>query len=165
MRIGGGVLYLGLPLIYMTSLSIRLRLHYTNLSNSSMTAVLTTSMTLRIILSVRGTLVHGGSFAVSSTSNPSRSGGTTHVLSGNRREPTNPVLSLSHQPAPTAYAVPLGQKERSDWGAPEYDGKSSVGDNKEAGFPIEPTESNEENLGVKITVDTQTDYESYGRAK
>jgi hypothetical protein len=50
-----------------------------------MAAVLTTSMTLRIILNVRGSLAHGGTFANSAHSNSvSNSSGsrTTHVHSG-----------------------------------------------------------------------------------
>ncbi|CAL1713300.1 unnamed protein product [Somion occarium] len=131
---------------------------------TSMTAVLTTSMTLRVILSVRGTLVHGGSFAVTSSSHGSRSGGTTHVISANRREPTNPVISLNQQ-TPATYAVPLGAtKERDQWVGAEYDGKSSVGDNKEGVYPIDPIAepTDPANLGVKITVNTETDYDGYG---
>ncbi|KAH8104517.1 hypothetical protein BXZ70DRAFT_888058 [Cristinia sonorae] len=121
---------------------------------TSMAAVLTTSMSLRIILSVRGSLVQGGSFAVTSASNPSRSGGTTHVISASRRDaPTNPVISFS-QPAPVTYALPLEGKE-GDW-ANEYDGKSSVGD-KDGAF------DRPHDAGVKITVNTETDYGFQGR--
>jgi len=128
---------------------------------TSMAAVLTTSMTLRIILSVRGSLVSGGSFAVTSASNPSRSGGTTHVISASRRgdAATNPVLSL--QPTPGTYAVPLEGKER-DWVA-EYDGKSSVGD-KEGAFDSPRSPVLVDN-GVKITVATETDYDGPFQAK
>ena len=123
---------------------------------TSMAAVLTTSMTLRIILSVRGTLREGGSFAVSSTSHPSRSGGTTHVISTNRAPTSNPVLSLQQPTSqPATYQVPLEGKER-DW-VGEYD-KNSVGDNKEGAFPIDPA-----NPGVKITIDRETDFDNkYG---
>ena len=50
---------------------------------TSMAAVLTASMTMRIILAVRGSLRQGGSFAVSSGTHPSRSG-TTHVVTASR---------------------------------------------------------------------------------
>ncbi|KAI0075051.1 hypothetical protein K474DRAFT_1685471 [Panus rudis PR-1116 ss-1] len=125
---------------------------------TSMAAVLTTSMTLRIILSVRGSLVRGGSFAVSSSSHPSRSGGT---LSAGRPQPTNQILSLQ-QPAPATYAVPLGNKERGEWVAGDYDGKNSVNDNKEGVYAID-NPADPANLGVKITVDTETDYENFAR--
>ena len=47
---------------------------------TSMAAVLTTSMTLRIILGVRGTLAYGGSFAgASSASSGSRTAHATYV--------------------------------------------------------------------------------------
>ncbi len=129
---------------------------------TSMAAVLTTSMTLRIILSVRGTLVHGGSFAVSSTSHPSRSGGTTHVISTNRNIPgvtSNPVLSLQQQ-QPATYTVPLEGKER-DWVGGEYDNK--IVDNKEGVFPIDNPPANP--AGVKITIDTETDFAGRYAAK
>jgi hypothetical protein len=47
---------------------------------TSMAAVLTTTMTLRIILSVRGSLAQGGNYAGSSVNSSNR--GTTHNLSG-----------------------------------------------------------------------------------
>ncbi|TCD65097.1 hypothetical protein EIP91_003071 [Steccherinum ochraceum] len=129
---------------------------------TSMAAVLTTSMTLRIILSVRGSLVSGGSFAVTSASHPSRSGGTTHVISASRRgdAATNPVLSLQ-QPQPATYTVPLEAKER-EWVGTEYDGKSSVGD-KEVFDPATPRSPHDN--GVKITVATETDYDAPFQAK
>ncbi|KAI0785233.1 hypothetical protein C8Q75DRAFT_723082 [Abortiporus biennis] len=132
---------------------------------TSMAAVLTTSMTLRIILNVRGTLAHGGSFAVSSTSHPSRSGGTTHVLSANRvggpvGVTSNPqILSLQQQSQPATFAVPLEGKERPNW-ENEYD--KSGADNKGV-FPATVdvdgvTDTPVIDEGVKITVDTETDY-------
>lgn len=47
---------------------------------TSMAAVLTTTMTLRIILSVRGSLAQGGNYAGSTVNSSNR--GTTHNLSG-----------------------------------------------------------------------------------
>lgn len=47
---------------------------------TSMAAVLTTTMTLRIILSVRGSLAQGGTYAGSTVNSSNR--GTTHNLSG-----------------------------------------------------------------------------------
>jgi hypothetical protein len=56
---------------------------------TSMTAVLTTTMTLRIILSVRGSLAQGGSYAGSAISSSNR-GNSTHVLSSSGRNPNPP---------------------------------------------------------------------------
>lgn len=140
-----------------------MRAPISHILSHSMAAVLTTSMSLRIILSVRGSLNHGGSFAVTSASNPSRSGGTTHVISASRRGdvPVNPVLSLQ-QPVPGTYAVPLEGKER-DWVGAEFDGKSSVVGDKEGAFdsPRPPIIDD----GVKITVATETDYDVPFQAK
>ena len=55
---------------------------------TSMAAVLTTTMTLRNILSVRGSLAQGGSFAGSSSAAASAgSRGTTHVISTRATNP------------------------------------------------------------------------------
>ena len=123
---------------------------------TSMAAVLTASMTMRIILAVRGSLANGGSFAVSSTSNPSRSGNTTHVISASRpagQPPVNPVLSL-RGPTEAPYAVPLEQADKvgADW-----DGKSSVGGRDQKVTEIYPTESPVEQTGVHVTVETEND--------
>lgn len=61
----------------------------------NMAAVLTTTMTLRIILSVRGSLAQGGSYAGSSVSS-SNCANTTHLLSAGRPNPahrTQPPLA------------------------------------------------------------------------
>jgi len=122
---------------------------------TSMAAVLTTSMTLRIILSVRGSLVSGGSFAGSSTANAS-SVRTAHVLSsaigrsGGQVGPTG-VYTLDDLRTD-------GQVKSNDW-CPESgdaDGKSSI-----KGDEI----VNIGNDGVKVTVDTEVEYSSgpYGK--
>ncbi|PIL22575.1 hypothetical protein GSI_15264 [Ganoderma sinense ZZ0214-1] len=139
---------------------------------TSMAAVLTASMSMRIILAVRGSLASGGSFAVSSSSNPSRSGNTTHVISANRGAgqggaPPNPVLSLRgndlHNPS-AMYTVPLadGDKAVADW-----DGKSSVGGVRDQKvteiFPIESQTGSQE--GVHVTVETENDFGGYQKEK
>ncbi|KAI0657378.1 hypothetical protein C8Q70DRAFT_919863 [Cubamyces menziesii] len=149
---------------------------------TSMAAVLTASMTMRIILAVRGSLAKGGSYAVSSSSNPSRSrsGNTTHVLSSARvgagaggagtgiPPGTNPVLSIGRVGAdqPTTYAVPLGA---GDKGGADWDGKSSVGgrDQKEGDiFPAEsPVEVPPVPEGVRVTVESETDFGGYAKEK
>ncbi|KAI0345737.1 hypothetical protein BDW22DRAFT_1369962 [Trametopsis cervina] len=123
---------------------------------TSMAAVLTTSMTLRIILSVRGSLAKGGSFAVSSAH--SHSHPSTHVISAQRSAGAGPVLSLQN-PHQGPYTVPLGGDGKArDWS----DDKASdaivepKGDGVYAEDVIEPTE--ETPKGVKITIDTETDY-------
>lgn len=141
---------------------------------TSMAAVLTTTMTLRIILSVRGSLVQGGSFAGSSSAGTSSAtagthgtgrGGTTHVISTRHTggAPTPNVLQLNSQlsrgAAQTFSISEMGaDKARNDW---DTDGKSvgSVND-KEAPFV---SDKSEENIamadeyggapGVKITID------------
>ncbi|KAG8838816.1 hypothetical protein FRC18_002490 [Serendipita sp. 400] len=63
---------------------------------TSMAAVLTTTMTLRIILSVRGSLAEGGSYAGSSVSSSARAA-STHVLSSGGR------AGLPNPPHPSSF--------------------------------------------------------------
>ena len=131
---------------------------------TSMTAVLTASMSMRIVLAVRGSLVSGGSFAVTSSSHPSRSGNTTHVLSANRA-PANPVLSVGAGRDPVGpYAVPLqgADKAAADW----EDGKSSVGgrDQKAEIFPIDTSVAGQPN-GVRVTVESETNFDGFPKEK
>jgi hypothetical protein len=121
---------------------------------TSMAAVLTTSMTLRIILSVRGSLAKGGSFAVSSAH--SHSHPSTHVISAQRSG--GPVLSLQ-QPQQGTYTVPLGADGKTrDW----TDDKASdaIVEGKGDGvYPVDSAMTGEDGpKGVKITIDTETDY-------
>lgn len=126
---------------------------------TSMAAVLTTSMTLRIILSVRGSLKDGGSYAVSSTSAHSRSNPSTHVISTHRPAgaPGNPVVSFQQ---PGMYPVTLTggeNKGNNDW----TDDKASdqMAEVKGEGVFPEPAgtpTSEDAPKGVKITIDRET---------
>jgi len=129
---------------------------------TSMAAVLTTSMTLRIILSVRGSLASGGSFAVSSTAH-SHSRPSTHNISAHRPggPQSNPVVSFQ-QPHQGTFTIGLDGKR--DW----VDDKNSesVGEGKEE-FPRDHGHAVTDNgpIGVKVTIDTETDYEEAYRRK
>ena len=122
---------------------------------TSMAAVLTTSMTLRIILSVRGTLKNGGSYAVSSTSH-SHSGPSTHVISTARVPGAqgNPVVSFQQQ---GTFPVTLGAEgEANEWS----DDKASdqMAEVKGEGvFPEHPETPTPDDgpKGVKITIDRE----------
>ncbi len=127
-------------------------------------------MSMRIILAVRGSLASGGSFAVSSSSNPSRSGNTTHVISANRGAgqggvPANPVLSLRANDHPAAmYAVPLADADKT---GTDWDGKSSVNGGRDQKvteiFPVESQTGGQE--GVRVTVETENDFGGYQKEK
>jgi len=127
---------------------------------TSMAAVLTTSMTLRIILSVRGSLNQGGSFA----------GGSAH--SGNSRS-TN-VISTSRSQvgpgAPQTFDLSRVSKvaEGGEWhlGPAEGDGKSSVNESDRTGAILPVGTHPEAPGGVKITIDREIEYDdAYPRAK
>jgi hypothetical protein len=111
---------------------------------TSMAAVLTTSMSLRIVLSVRGSLAHGGSFALSGTSGTSSSSRTTHVISTRSGAPTN---ISSHTPH-TYTLDEMRSKTDGEWAVGE-DAKSSVTESK--GAVLE----DKGNAGVKVVVDRQ----------
>jgi len=106
---------------------------------TSMAAVLTSSMTLRIILSVRGSLEQGGSFSLSASA--AHSSRTTHVISGRSGNPSN-----ISQP-PTFTLDELQTKPEGQWGPID---KSSLTDSKD--FVSE---------GVKITIDRDIDVGGY----
>ena len=113
-----------------------------------MAAVLTTSMSLRIILSVRGTLVAGGSFAGSAQSG-SR---TTHIISTRSGAPTN----ISSQSPHTYTLDDMRSKAEGEW--PDADGKSSIKEAKGEVLPINPTAGGD--LGVKVTVNREVEYDN-----
>ncbi|KAL0961026.1 hypothetical protein HGRIS_006017 [Hohenbuehelia grisea] len=132
---------------------------------TSMAAVLTTSMTLRIILSVRGSLHHGGSFALSSgtagssTATASSRGNTTHVLSSARSgQPPQGGVSLTGAPGHTYTLDDLqASKTEPEW----HDGDSkqrSLHDLK----PLDVVQTPDRGPGmegVKITIDKQVGYD------
>ena len=115
-----------------------------------MAAVLTSSMTLRIILSVRGSLELGGSFALSaSVGNSSRS---THIVSGRSGNPTNGSIQ------PNTFTLDdLRTKPESEW-AVDPDNKSSINiaDRKTNLVPDHFREPNNRSMGVKVTIDKDT---------
>jgi hypothetical protein len=91
-----------------------------------MTAVITTTMTLRIILSVRGTLHYGGSFAGVWSSSSGTNTASRGV--GSARAPANPppVLQInSHtHPAHTYTIDGISQKVEHGWDGSE--GKNEI---------------------------------------
>src|SRR6267378_2339543 len=112
-----------------------------------MAAVLTTSMSLRIILSVRGSLQHGGSFALSDSSAATasrstqgisfpRSGGAITNISTHGPQHTYTLDEMRTRPA-----------SRSSGRPGESDAKSSVH------FLSDDTP-----LGLKVTIDREIGY-------
>ncbi|KAI0269893.1 hypothetical protein BC834DRAFT_863795 [Gloeopeniophorella convolvens] len=135
---------------------------------TSMTAVITTTMTLRIILSVRGSLSEGGSFAgvwssSSGTHTASRGVGSARVPAN-----ANSVLQInSHTHAAPTYTLDaIGQKAEHGWDGsdgkpdiipiPEHDRKGSPMNDSDydAGYAI-PSPTVPGLQGVKITVDRE----------
>ena len=123
---------------------------------TSMAAVLTTTMTLRIILSVRGSLKDGGSYAVSSAH--SHSHPSTHVISTHRAAgaPGTGVVSFQQPGGP--FPVSLGQEGKvQDWS----DDKASDQMAEVKGDSVFPMEqppvhpAEDAPKGVKITIDRE----------
>lgn len=122
---------------------------------TSMTAVLTTTMTLRIILGVRGPLERGGAFSgtYSSTAatsyggrSQSHSRGTTHVIS----TPARSAGAVATKDKGQTYTLDIGAEGKE--GAPWAPDAGSVHD-KDGGVFGAP-----DGVNVKVTVDRDTDY-------
>lgn len=123
---------------------------------TSIAAVLTASMTLRIILSVRGSLAQGGSFALS---NSSQSGSTrnTHVITTRTGGvPTN-VSTRAH----TYTLDEMRTKPEADWPgndkASESEAKPAILDGNDA--------EQHQPVGVKITINREVGYDETYTAK
>ena len=127
--------------------------------NTSMAAVLTVSMSLRIILSVRGPLDYGGNFSLSVGTNSSSR--TTHV--GGTRSANHPTnISAQH---PHTYTLDdLRPKPEGEWRISDTDVKSSMPDDDavvKTGF----VEATHDANGVKITIDKEIGYDETPYAK
>ncbi|KAF4617589.1 hypothetical protein D9613_005921 [Agrocybe pediades] len=131
---------------------------------TSMAAVLTTSMSLRIILSVRGTLEHGGSFALSGSTGATSSR-TTHVISGARSG--NHATNISTHTPHTYTLDELRTKPEGEWPGADVDTKSSVhgADGIDGVKNTGLNRSESDSVGVKITIDREIGYEGDPRYK
>jgi len=132
----------------------------------SMAAVITTTMTLRIILSVRGSLVYGGSFSAVWPSSTGTHTASPGVASARVPANTHSVLQITSNvhSAPTYTIDGIRQKTEHGWdGAegksdiipipiPENDQKPMESSEYEADFSKAPGLQ-----GVKITVDREVD--------
>ena len=116
---------------------------------TSMTAVLTTSMTLRIVLSLRGDLANGGSLPGSSTHASSRG---THVISTGIGRSTGQV-GTGGVPTYTLDEIRSNNavKPGSEWYAETEDERKM----DKAGEIVDIGRE-----GVKITVDREVEYDS-----
>lgn len=135
---------------------------------TSMAAVLTTSMTLRIILSIRSTLDRGGSFALSATSGhgtSSRSGTTPHGLSAmSHNNPTGTGVRSanihnisSHTPHLYTLDEMRGSKPEAGWDGAD---DRSVGTESKG-----PHNDLVHEDGVRITINREVADERMGYAK
>lgn len=125
-----------------------------------MAAVLTTSMSLRIILSVRGSLAHGGSFALSA-STQTGSSRTTHVIS--TRSNAIPTNVSTHNAGHTFTLDDMRSKTEADWVAND---KASDAEGKPTVFDSQDSDNQRGAVGVKITIDREVGYdETYHHAK
>ncbi|KAJ7488105.1 hypothetical protein FB451DRAFT_1529132 [Mycena latifolia] len=107
---------------------------------TSMTAVLTTSNTLRIVLVIRGRLARGGSFAPPGLADTSKSSRATHILA---TRPGLPTLTLTHM------IDTMRGKSESAWGAENDKDMLSVSEL-----------TRESRIGVKVTIDREVGYDS-----
>ena len=129
-----------------------------------MAAVITTTMTLRIILSVRGPLDYGGSFAGVWSSSTATHSASRGIGVASARAPANAqsilqIASHTHT-APTYTLDAMGQKSEHGWDGSE--GKADIlpeNDHKAYGSPDSEYDSGFAKApglhGVKITVDRE----------
>lgn len=122
-----------------------------------MAAVLTTSMSLRIVLSVRGSLVQGGSFALSASSQ-SASSRTTHVIS--TRSGAAPTNVSTHNAGHTFTIDDMRSKTDTDWAA-----NDKASDTEAKPTILEGAEQPSRDVGVKITIDREIGYDQNVHAK
>ncbi|KAG6866278.1 hypothetical protein C0991_006374 [Blastosporella zonata] len=127
---------------------------------TSIAAVLTTSMTLRIILSVRGSLVQGGTFALSGSQTASSR--TTHVIS--TRTGGVPTNVSTHNAGHTYTLDDMRSKTEADW---VNNDKASDTEAKPVIFEGHDGEQVQRNpsVGVKVTIDRQVGYDDTFHAK
>lgn len=114
---------------------------------TSMATVLTTTMTMRIILSVRGSLVHGGSFALT---NSSSNGTTSHPTNSSRPSHGGP-----NRPNETTFTIDRMHSGSATHGDGKPDGSWSNGDSSgvESKAAVTDVLGEERAPGVKVTVD------------
>ncbi|KAK7469160.1 hypothetical protein VKT23_003651 [Stygiomarasmius scandens] len=124
---------------------------------TSMAAVLTTSMTLRIILSIRGGLAQGGTFATSNNSSSVPSSRTAHVISTRSGMNTNLTNISTHPPHATYNLEDIRSKGEGDWNSSDV-----VSDNKNSSLGGD-SEIRDPANGVKITMDREVVYDQYRR--
>jgi len=116
---------------------------------TSMAAVLTTSMSLRIILSVRGSLNHGGSFALSDSSAATASRSTQGISVPRSGGAITNISTHGPQHTYTLDEMRTRPESRSSGNANDIDAKSSV----------HVLGSDDAPIGVKVTVDREIGYD------
>lgn len=147
---------------------------------TSMAAVLTTTMTMRIILSIRGGLANGGSFSGSQVTSQSISHSASHsrgvggVISnrgvGPQHSTPGQVISLTRSQPHNTYNLGVGKEDANNWNgdhvnkhdSSDYDGD---GDGKSAssipykneGVGYAVGDRGQTFGGVKVTIDRQID--------
>jgi hypothetical protein len=103
-----------------------------------MAAVLTTTMTLRIILSVRGSLAQGGAYAGSAVSSSNRANTTTHVLSSAGRANPVPPHPSSFGPTASSFGAQSNGRNVLEYGGPERKGSlNGGGQGKEGTYTLD----------------------------
>lgn len=130
---------------------------------TSMAAVLTTSMTLRIVLSVRGTLVAGGTFAGSTVHSHSTSRSGVASRSVVQPQRTGPTFTLDEMRSAGRVG---GEQKVGVWdGSAKGDGKVIPIDMQVGKEGREARDGSDDGLGVKVTIDREVDYDSrpFGR--
>jgi len=137
---------------------------------TSMAAVLTTTMTMRIILSIRGGLANGGVFHGASSGTHSGSHSASHSRGiGNRSAAmgvnsgtgTGPVISINTRGQPQTFTIGGDKEDVNRWPGVDAGNKNGSsdfdGDGRSAhSIPFKPTKEDGYN-GVQVTIDKRVD--------
>jgi len=130
---------------------------------TSMAGVLTATMSMRIVLGVRGSLENGGSFSASGSGGSSGASGSlsaTGVARG--RGAVTYTIGDIHAQTKSIGAV-RGVKEEGAWDADKSSDDAISGREAKVTLPIVGEEQSDKGLGVQITVDKQVDYDQSPR--
>jgi len=136
---------------------------------TSMAAVLTTTMTMRIVLSIRGGLANGGVFHGASSGTHTSSHSASHSRGiGNRSgmavnsgTGTGPVISINTRGQPQTFTIGGDKDDANRWPAVDAGTKNESsdydGDGRSAhSIPFRPAKEDGYN-GVQVTVDKRVD--------
>ncbi|KAN0087888.1 hypothetical protein V8E55_006509 [Tylopilus felleus] len=132
---------------------------------TSMAGVLTATMSMRIVLGIKGSLLKGGSFTASGSGGTSGASGSLSATGGARRGAVSFTIGDIH--AQSKSAAIRGPKEEGAWDGDKNSDDAPCRDAKVILPIVREDESDKEvsTGGVQITVDQQVEYDETPRRR